>query len=59
MSDIIRGGFGDLDQNFASGGIYCVEVRCTVGPLIINEQQLQEALNVLNEALAIADQYAE
>ena len=28
-------------------------------PLIINEQQLQEALNVLNEALAIADQYAE
>jgi taurine---2-oxoglutarate transaminase len=28
-------------------------------PLIINEQQLQEALTVMNEALSIADQYVE
>ena len=38
MSDVICGGFDDLGQNFASGGIDGVKVSCAVGPLIVNEQ---------------------
>ena len=30
-----------------------------VPPLIITEQQMQDALNVMNDALAIADKYTE